>query len=220
MQYTFCEKLMWFALAKPSFRHLAQKHSQWNAPAFRRKAKVIFGEMVARTPDIGGLKENPLRICLSGGMVWLSIYEAAEGAMDEATFADMVSTSMDSPLVRAAFKMKKKTTFTLKAQQFRKETAERTNPLCRDNPFHWNVEVILGRDADEYRINYRQCGLCALGKQEGLLHLVKHMCALDTMSIDWMGGVLHRTKTLASGGDCCNFYICRKDSKWEREAGA
>ena len=39
------------------------------------------------------------------------------------------------------------------------------------------------------------------------------------MSIDWMGGVLYRTKTLATGGDCCDFYICKKDSKWDREKG-
>ena len=220
MQYTFCEKLMWFALAKLSFRQLDKTQSRWNTPAFRHRAKEIFREMTARTPDIGSLKENPQRICLSGGMVWLSIYKAAEGAMDETTFADMVSGSMDSPLIRAAFKMKKKTVFTLKAQQFRKDTSARTNLLSRDNPFHWNAEVILGRDADEYRINYRQCGLCALGRQEGVLHLVKHMCALDTMSIDWMGGVLYRTKTLANGGDCCDFHICKKDSPWDREARA
>lgn len=219
MQYTFCEKLMWFALARPSFRQLEKTQPQWNTPAFRRKAQAIFREMTTRTPDIGSLKENPLRICLSGGMVWLSIYKAAEG-MDENTFADMVSGSMDSPLIRAAFKMKKKTAFTLKAQQIRKASSERTNLLSRDNPFQWNAEVILGRDADEYRINYCQCGLCALGRQEGLERLVKHMCVLDTMSIDWMGGVLYRTKTLANGGDCCDFHICKKDSPWDREARA
>ena len=220
MRYTFCEKLMWFALAKPSFRQLEKTQPQWNTPAFRRKAKAIFRDMTARTPNIGILKENPLRICLAGGMVWLSIDKATDGSMAEKAFADMVSGSMDSPLIRAAFKMKKKTAFTLKAQQFRKDTSERTNRLSRDNPFHWNAEVILGRDADEYRINYRQCGLCALGRQEGMLHLVKHMCVLDTMSIDWMGGVLYRSKTLANGADCCDFHICKKDSPWDKEARA
>lgn len=32
-----------------------------------------------------------------------------------------------------------------------------------------------------------------------------------------MGGRLYRTKTLASGGDCCDFYICKKDSRWDME---
>ena len=42
------------------------------------------------------------------------------------------------------------------------------------------------------------------------------MCALDIMSIDMMGGVLHRTKTLAEGKDSCDFYICKKGSKWDK----
>ena len=73
-----------------------------------------------------------------------------------------------------------------------------------------NAEVIFGRDAEEYTILYHQCGLCALGRQEGLPHLVPYLCALDTMSVDWMGGRLYRTKTLAAGGDCCDFYICKR----------
>ena len=92
---------------------------------------------------------------------------------------------------------------------------KKTKVLAQSNPFHWNAEVIPGRDADEYTLNYHQCGLCALGKQEGLFRLVPDMCVLDIMSIDWMGGVLHRTKTLASGGDGCDFHICRKGSKWD-----
>lgn len=48
-------------------------------------------------------------------------------------------------------------------------------------------------------------------------HLVPYMCTLDVKSVEWMGGVLYRTKTLAAGGDCCDFYICRKDSKWDRQ---
>ena len=213
MKYTFCERLMWFALAGPSFKYLESYGKSVN----KKKAKEIFGQMVARTPDIGSLMENPLRICLSGGMVWLSIYEAAEGKLEEAVFGEMVTTSMASPLIIASFKAKAKTAFTIEKQQNRADIAAKANALSKDNPFQWNTQVILGRDAEEYTINYHQCGLCALGKQEGLFHLVPCMCVLDIMSIDWMGGVLHRTSTLAMGGDRCDFYICKKGSKWDKE---
>ena len=211
MKYTFCEKLMWFALAGPSYKYLLHTGVNVN----KKKAKDIFRQMAARTPDIGSLMENPLRICLSGGMVWLSIYEAAEGKLEEAAFGEMVTTSMASPLIIASFKAKAKTAFTIEKQKNRADVAGKTNVLSQSNPFQWNAEVILGRDADEYTINYHQCGLCALGQQEGLSHLVPYMCVLDIMSIGWMGGVLHRTKTLATGGDCCDFHICRKGSKWD-----
>ena len=212
MRYSISEKLMWFALAGRSFQYLErqQKHVD------RKKAKKIFRQMTARTPDIGTLTENPLRICLSAGMVWLSIYKAANCQMEDACFGGMVQYSMEYPLVKANYKGKAKTAFTIEAQQKRAGFAAKTNPLAKDNPFQWRTEVILGRDADEYTINYHQCGLYALGQQEDLLHLVPYMCVLDIMTIEWMGGVLHRTKTLATGGDCCDFYICRKGSKWEK----
>ncbi|MCM1096871.1 MAG: hypothetical protein NC427_02270 [Ruminococcus flavefaciens] len=60
-----------------------------------------------------------LRICLSGGMLWLSVYEAMEGRMSEERFAGMVEVSMQAPLVTASFRGKAKTAFMLKAQQKR-----------------------------------------------------------------------------------------------------
>lgn len=32
-----------------------------------------------------------------------------------------------------------------------------------------------------------------------------------------MGGVLYRTGTLAEGAEKCDFYVCKKDSKWDKE---
>ena len=74
-----------------------------------------------------------------------------------------------------------------------------------------------GRDTDEYTINYHRCGLCALGKQEHLEELIPYMCAMDFISVDLMGGVLYRTGTLAEGAEKCDFYVCKKDSKWDKE---
>lgn len=213
MKYTFCEKLMWFALAGPSFKYLEQQ----GVSLSKKETKETYYKMVARTPDIGSLKENPLRICLSGGMVWLSIFKGAKGMLTKEVFGDMVTASMDSPLIRASFKIKSKVAFKLETQKAQVEKNQEVAKVAKSNPFCWDMQVILGRDANEYTKIYRQCGLCALGRQEGLAHLVPYMCVLDIMSIDWMGGVLYRTKTLATGGDCCDFYICKKGSKWHEE---
>lgn len=204
MKYTICETLMWHALTPTLFRWLEGQKQKWDIAGLKKKAKRIYVEMVARTPEIGSLRNNSLRICLSGGMVWLSVYEAADGKMSEECFSGMVEASMEAPLVKGSFKGKAKTAFTLKAQQKRADNARRSNELS-DGPFNWKTEVVLGRDADEYTINYRKCGLCALGRQEGLFHLVPYMCAIDIMSIEWMGGVLYRTKLLLQVGSAVIF---------------
>lgn len=203
-------------MAPAMFKWLRRRNPDWNISALKQDAKRIYNKMANRTPEIGSLRENPLRVCLSAGMLWLSVYEAAAGRMDEDCFAGMVRAGIETPLVKMTFKHKAKTAFTLKAQQKQTEKAAKVNS-CSSGPFNWYTEVILGRDADEYTINYRQCGLCALGRQEGLAHLVPYMCLVDIQSVEWMGGVLYRTKTLASGGDCCDFYICRKGCRWDEE---
>ena len=218
MTYTYCETAMWHIMMPAAFRYLSETEPDWDIPALKRRSKQIYRQIVSRTPDIGSMTKNPLRVCMTGGMLWLSVYEAAEGNMSEEHFEGMVNASMKVPLVQKSYRNKAKIAFTLKAQKKRMAFAARTD--AADNPYQWDAEVILGRDTDEYTILYHQCGLCALGRQEGLSHLVPYMCALDTMSIDWMGGVLYRTKTLAAGGDCCDFYICKKDSRWDKERQA
>ena len=218
MTYTYCEAAMWHIMMPAAFRYLSETEPDWNIPALKRRSKQVYRQIVSRTPDIGSMTKNPLRVCMTGGMLWLSVYKAAEGRMSEEHFEGMVNASMKAPLVQKSYRNKAKIAFTLKAQKKRMAFAARTD--AADNPYQWDAEIILGRDADEYTILYHQCGLCALGRQEGLSHLVPYMCALDTMSIDWMGGVLYRTKTLATGGDCCDFYICKKDSRWDKERQA
>lgn len=214
MKYTFCEKMMWFAMTPTMFRWLKQQRPDWDAAKLKRMSKWTYRKMIDRTPDIGALSKNPLRMCLSGGAVWLSVYESADGKMDETLFQGLVTAGMESPLIRSSFK--KKQVFTHPAQEKMVAVAKVSNQIS-DSPFNWKREVIPGRDADEYTINYHQCGLCALGRQENLFHLVKYLCVLDTLSVDWMGGVLYRNHTIAIGGACCDFYICRKGSRWERE---
>ena len=83
--------------------------------------------MVKRIPSIGGLTSNSRHTCLVAGMIWLSVYEAAEGRMGESCFAGMVKAGMESPMVKASFTGKAKTAFTRTAQQKRAVKAVRDN---------------------------------------------------------------------------------------------
>ena len=123
---------MWVAIAPAAFRNL-QTELGWDISALKQLSKQIYRQMVSRTPDIGSMMENPLRVCLTGGILWLSIYKAAEEKMSEKCFEGMVSASMRSPLVVAAFRGKAKTAFTLKAQYKRAATASLAD--ADRNPF-------------------------------------------------------------------------------------
>lgn len=73
MTYSYCETAMWHIIMPTAFRYLAEAEPTWNIPALKRKTKQIYRQMVSRTPDIGSMLKNPLRICLTGGMLWLSV---------------------------------------------------------------------------------------------------------------------------------------------------
>lgn len=216
MRRSACETMIWLTMAPAAWKYLKEAEPDRDIPGLKRKTREIYRKMISRTPDIGSLKENSLRVCQAAGMLWLSFYEATEGSMSEECFAGMVDASMNAPLVKKSFRAKGKLVFTRSGQEKRREKAVQGN-AAPGGDFNWNTDVLLGRDADEYTILYHRCGLCALGRQEGLPFLVPYMCAVDTMSVDWTGGRLYRTQTLASGGEVCDFYICKKNSHWDRK---
>ena len=78
MNYTYCERLMWAAIAPAAFRYLARQELGWDISALKQRSMQLYRQMVSRTPDIGSMMKNPLRVCPTGGMLWLSIYKAAE----------------------------------------------------------------------------------------------------------------------------------------------
>lgn len=213
MKYTFCEKILWFAMNKTITDFFRTNHPNWNINLLKNKAKNRYKEIIADLPNIGSLAENSLRLCLSGGALWLAFYETCEEKIENEEFGKMVEATMRAPIIVKAFSAKKP--FTKEAQMKKEKSVKRDNEAS-DSEFNWKTEYIKGRDEEEYTIIYRQCGICALAKKLGHLELVKYMCALDILSVDMIGGVLHRTQTLAEGKDCCDFYICKKGSHWDK----
>ncbi len=54
-------------------------------------------------------------------------------------------------------------------------------------------------------MDYTECGICKLCRDEGVPDLAKYLCKLDYVLADLMGLALTRTTTIAEGGTCCDF---------------
>lgn len=213
MKNSLCEKIMWYVLSPTIFQLIKQYWKDIDIKNVKRISKKNYKDMIKRTPDIGSLRKNPLRVCLTSGILWLSIYEAMEGKMDQEQFGEMVSATMEAPILKKNFQKQK--AFDIKTQKKKIEKNKIANAVS-DSEFNWNTELILGRDENEYTVIYHRCGLCALGKQEHHEELIPYMCKMDYETIAMMGGVLKRKGTIATGADCCDFYICKKGSKWDK----
>lgn len=212
MKYTICEKIIWYAMSGTIVDFFHTKHPNWDIKLVKSNAKNRYKQIIKESPDIGSITKNSLRTCLSSGALWLAFYENCEEKIKDEEFGEMVKASIKSPMIEKAFSSKNP--FTQKAQMKKEESIKKGNKAS-DSEFNWKAEFIKGRDEEEYTIIYKQCGICALAKKENHPELVKYMCVLDTLSVDMFGGVLYRTKTLAEGKDCCDFYICKKGSHWD-----
>ena len=213
MKNSLCEKIMWYVLSPTIFQFIKQYWKDIDIKNVKRISKKNYKDMIKRIPDIGSLRKNPLRVCLTSGILWLSIYEAMEGKMDQEQFGEMVSATMEAPILKKNFQKQK--AFDIKTQKKKIEKNKIANAVS-DSEFNWNTELILGRDENEYTVIYHRCGLCALGKQEHHEELIPYMCKMDYETIAMMDGVLKRKGTIATGADCCDFYICKKGSKWDK----
>lgn len=212
MKHSLCERIVWHALSPAVFKFIGKAWPDADARKIKKRARKNYGDMIRRTPDIGSLVKNPLRVCLAGGMLWLSVYDAMEGKMSPEGFGKMVDATLEAPLLRRNFQ--KQRPFDLNTQRKKIEKNRVANAVS-DSAFNWRTELILGRDENEYTIIYHRCGLCALGKQEHREELIPYMCKMDYGSVALMGGVLKRTGTIAEGADRCDFYVCKKGSTWD-----
>lgn len=211
MKNTFCEKLMWTAMNGTILKFLSTELPENDVQAIKGRFKRIYKQMRSEVDDIGPLTQNPLRICLTGGVIWLAAYEACEGKMDEDMFSRMITYTMYSPLFKKAFGAKDPF---VKEKQIKKVTAFKVSNEISDSDYNWQTDYTPGRDETEYFCTYRKCGLCTLGRKFGHPELIPHMCQMDYISIDMMNAVLYRTQTLATGGECCDFHVVKKGSKW------
>lgn len=79
MRNSLCEKIIWAVLSPTIFQFIKQYWKDIDIKNVKRISKNNYKDMIKRTPDIGSLRKNPLRVCLTSGILWLSIY----GAMEE-----------------------------------------------------------------------------------------------------------------------------------------
>lgn len=206
MKYSYLERIVWASLSKTIFVYLKEQLPNVNMSEYRRASKRQFKEIIGRTPYIGSIIKNPLAYCLSGGCLWIAIWKACPVEMNEELFRKMVLATIQAPIMQKMFSSGD----AFSEKSITKRTALAEKSLECIGEYNWRYRVIPGKDVTEYTVEYLNCGLCALGRQEGCSHLIKHMCELDYANIELMGGILHRTQTLAQGGAMCDFYIVKK----------
>ena len=81
--------------------------------------------------------------------------------------------------------------------------AEESHRIRDEN--NWVVDVLPKCSEFDYGLDYHECGICKICRDENCFELAKYLCRLDFVIADMMGVKLIRTKTLAEGYEVCDF---------------
>ncbi len=169
------------------------------------EGKRNYREIVKRSPSIGGWK-NPLNVNVLGVAYVVAIYKAANGKLSAELIGKVFLNSFkQTDVLKLFYKFMSKKIFTRQWQDKRNILAVESQKKLYTADFVY--KFVYGKTINEYGINYRECGICKLLKQENCSELAPQMCKPDYVTANLMGSELTRTKTIGNGDELCDFWF-------------
>lgn len=203
-------RIFWLLLSKSFQRQIAMKYDKTFAKTTMKCAKENYYNILHNNIPLVR-KHNPKLVDILLTALIASIYKAGNGKISITQMESVMTESLESSDVFCK-------SFS-KADHFSKEWQEKRNLEAlhsqqRKYPSDFVCDFIYGKTFDEYGINYSECAIYNLLKHEGCPELTPIFCKFDYIMAKHMKATLKRTKTLVTGGDCCDFWY-KRNSKVE-----
>ncbi len=211
MRYDFYAKMIKFLFQGVIYDLLQEKEPSLVNSRYKKRVSHEYKSIIERTEGIGGIKENPMEFILLFTALTLGFYKAAEGKISEELFSEMVYALSYSKRMKMLNKANGAFSDKTIGLQKKLDAFSKTNNYKNQ----WDSDFEYVEGSGELFLTYTKCGICAVTKQEGVPQLAKYLCKMDYSAFDVKGAVLDRTKTLASGDDCCNFHVMSKEKAKE-----
>ena len=166
--------------------------------------KKEYRLIMERASDIGSKNMLLSSYCLAGVFIAMNRVDKLDA---ETNYSFLRDGFKGNKLIRM-FLGDAKTYYSEKKMEARRKWSKDTYERKYKND--WLVDVVPGDDVHEFGFDYKECGVCKLCKDEGCFELAKYLCRLDFLIVEVIGIKLDRTKTLAEGGDLCDFRFRKK----------
>lgn len=207
MKYGSAGVLFSVLLSKPVYEYTAAALPGTDLKEFRKRHMKEYRAMVSRTPSVGSMKDNTFAPVMYMACYGLSYYRADPEHITEEIFAGMIDAICRSDIMKRVYQGKN--CFDQKEIDRYVRGSERSKK--RQYPMDWVFDFSCDLSAPEYYVTHHECGVCKIAQRERLMFLMPYLCAMDYPTIEYKGGKLIRTKTLGSGGDCCDFHVVKKE---------
>ena len=173
----------------------------------KNKLKAIQDEyktIILRADDIGNKNKLIMSYALAAYFIAMNRHG---GLTPEENFKLLDDQIRTRKLVKALMGSSKNY-FSEKNMESRRAWSKQTYERKYKND--WVVDVLEKTPEYEFGLDYRECGVCKLCRDEKCPELAKYLCGLDYTLVDIMDIRLIRTMTLAEGGTKCDFRFQKK----------
>lgn len=205
MKLSFMELAYPLVLDKLVKKQLVKQFDQGYVKKVLSNVHLLYKQILRRAPDWGGCRNIFMKNIYMGSYI-IAVYQATK---DKISLTDLNGILVDClnnfSLLKKAMKGRD-----LSSAEYReklKKAAVWSQQNRYQYPGNWLLCVPDHRKPNGVYYEFTQCGLCTLCRQEGVPELMPLLCNTDYITIGFAGCKLSRTKTLANGDSCCDFWI-------------
>ncbi len=203
MEYTDKYWKMIIPLVK---KDLVRRFGKEEAASLIQKTDVVYRDMLNRADDIG--KDNPMASNLYEGLLFLALWEAADGKISVDDLREITRAVMQFPAMKLVGLFVNANRSGLeKLEKRMHKNAEWLEVHPQYKGVSWDFNFDKTKHSEGFYYHFTKCPLNDFARREGYIEVLPVMCEIDMLSAELMHAKLIRKQTLASGGDCCDYWF-------------
>lgn len=203
MEYTDKYWKMIIPLVK---KDLVRHFGKEEAASLIQKTDVVYRDMLNRAYDIG--KDNPMASNLYEGLLFLALWEAADGKISVDDLREITRAVMQFPAMKLVGLFVNANRSGLeKLEKRMHKNAEWLEVHPQYKGVSWDFNFDKTKHSEGFYYHFTRCPLNDFARREGYIEVLPVMCEIDLLSAELMHAKLIRKQTLASGGDCCDYWF-------------
>lgn len=203
MEYTDKYWKMIIPLVK---KNLVRRFGKEEAASLIQKTDVVYRDMLNRADDIG--KDNPMASNLYEGLLFLALWEAADGKISVDDLREITRAVMQFPAMKlVGLFMNANRSGLEKLEKRMHKNAEWLEVHPQYKGVSWDFNFDKTKHSEGFYYHFTRCPLNDFARREGYIEVLPVMCEIDLLSAELMHAKLIRKQTLASGGDCCDYWF-------------
>lgn len=203
MEYTDKYWKMIIPLVK---KDLVRRFGKEEAASLIQKTDVVYRDILNRADDIG--KDNPMASNLYEGLLFLALWEAADGKISVDDLREITRAVMQFPAMKLVGLFVNANRSGLeKLEKRMHKNAEWLEVHPQYKGVSWDFNFDKTKHSEGFYYHFTRCPLNDFARREGYIEVLPVMCEIDLLSAELMHAKLIRKQTLASGGDCCDYWF-------------